>query len=267
MSSDPQEKAGLHPIREGTESAIDSGHETPRPVLWAAFAVILASWAWPIYSEAVGRGVRIEEWDFDRLFRAASLKVVIILPVIALFLWLGREHPRSIGLGVAIENADPGFRSRRGSAIRAALVPGVLLGTVIFVLVNFLFGPLVNAVLPRNDPSLAHLFKDVRQLPLWLFLSWAPGGLTEEVERIFTLTRFEKLWGRGGLWVGLVLSSVMFGIGHLYQGVGGVIQTGAAGLLYALVYLRRRSAWEAVIAHGCYDSIGVIIAYILYARP
>jgi hypothetical protein len=37
------------------------------------------------------------------------------------------------------------------------------------------------------------------------------------------------------------------------------------GLLFALVFLHRRRAADAVVAHAGFDLIGVTLAYLLYA--
>lgn len=64
----------------------------------------------------------------------------------------------------------------------------------------------------------------------------------------------------------LAADSVVFGLGHLYQGGISAAGTGAAGLAYALVYLRRRRGADAMVAHAGDDLIGVLLAYLLYAR-
>jgi membrane protease YdiL (CAAX protease family) len=90
--------------------------------------------------------------------------------------------------------------------------------------------------------------------------------VVEELERIFVITRFEQRWGRTGLVLGVVLSSVTFGLGHLYQGVGIAMATGVSGAVLALVYLRRRSALEPIVAHAISDVFAVLAATFL-AHP
>ena len=90
------------------------------------------------------------------------------------------------------------------------------------------------------------------------------GGLMEEGARVFGLTRFEKAFGRSGLVIAAALGSIVFGIGHLYQGVDSAIGTGIQALLFILIYLRKRRTLEAVTAHAVYDIIGITLAYIIY---
>ena len=57
---------------------------------------------------------------------------------------------------------------------------------------------------------------------------------------------------------------LVFGIGHLYQGVDSAIGTGIQALLFILIYLRKRRTLEAVAAHAVYDIVGITIAYWIY---
>jgi len=112
---------------------------------------------------------------------------------------------------------------------------------------------------------MSHLFDNIYFLPAWIFIAIFKGGFAEELWRIFTLTRFEKCCGKSGLLLALIFGAVIFGVGHLYQGVGGVISVAIVGLLYGLVYLRRRRAFEAVVAHATFDLIGITLGYMIYA--
>jgi membrane protease YdiL (CAAX protease family) len=55
---------------------------------------------------------------------------------------------------------------------------------------------------------------------VWLPIGVIGGGIVEELERAFVLTRFELWMGKNGLYVALVLSSIVFGVAHLYQSTG-----------------------------------------------
>lgn len=144
---------------------------------------------------------------------------------------------------------------------------GCLSGVLIFILNTFIVNTVVDALLPRalaEGVDMSKLFGDISSLPVLILLALFKGGFQEELWRIFILTRFERLFGRSGLLVALILSSVVFGTGHLYQGVGGMIEATVRGLLRALVYLRRRSALEVVSSHAVYDVISMILGFFIY---
>jgi membrane protease YdiL (CAAX protease family) len=50
------------------------------------------------------------------------------------------------------------------------------------------------------------------------------------------------------------LAAVVFGLGHLPQGIGGVVLTGVVGFVLGMVMICHRSLWTAVIAHGFFDA-------------
>ncbi len=93
------------------------------------------------------------------------------------------------------------------------------------------------------------------------------GGFTEELIRAFVLTRFDKAFGTPGLVFAVVADSIVFGIGHSYQGSNGMVRSGIAGLLFALIFLQRRRVSDAMVAHAGFDLLGIATAYALYSRP
>ena len=119
----------------------------------------------------------------------------------------------------------------------------------------------MSSLLPRpaaSGQSIFIFFKEPRNLLAWLPIGIFGGGVVEELQRIFIFTRFEKWLGRPGLILGIVLSSVMFGLGHRYQGPGIAISTALSGVIFALVYLRRRSALEPITAHAFSDVLAML---------
>jgi uncharacterized protein len=160
--------------------------------------------------------------------------------------------------------ADIGFSGRKPLHQFAT---GALSGLAIFILHTFLLSPVISALLPKTamqgiDP--ARLFHRLIYLPILLLLTSFKGGFSEEVWRFFVLTRFRRRWGKKGLIVALIAGSAIFGLGHLYQGVGSMLSVSIVGFLYSLVYLRKGRAWEAIAAHGTFDILAVVIGFILY---
>jgi membrane protease YdiL (CAAX protease family) len=66
-----------------------------------------------------------------------------------------------------------------------------------------------------------------------------------------------QLWGfTGDGWIAAVLSSVLFGFMHLYQGAWGVLRTGAIGFVFALGVLLTGSLVPSMIAHTSGNVLG-----------
>ena len=59
------------------------------------------------------------------------------------------------------------------------------------------------------------------------------------------------------------ISSAVFGIGHIYQGRLGVLNTGLVGLIFAILYLFTRSLWWLMAAHAAVDIYGGALAWRL----
>jgi membrane protease YdiL (CAAX protease family) len=93
----------------------------------------------------------------------------------------------------------------------------------------------------------------------------AAGGIREEIQRAFVLTRFEH-W-LGGARVGLVVGSLAFGAGHWLQGADAVIATTALGAFWGVVYLRRRSIVAPVVSHSLFNLLQLTQALIGRTGP
>ncbi|HEY1923343.1 MAG TPA: type II CAAX endopeptidase family protein [Tepidisphaeraceae bacterium] len=83
-------------------------------------------------------------------------------------------------------------------------------------------------------------------------------GLAEElVCRAYLITRFEKLFNSTAkAWV---LSSLLFGSYHIYQGLGGFISITVIGLLYGGIFCRTRRIWPIAIAHAIEDFVATVM--------
>jgi membrane protease YdiL (CAAX protease family) len=60
--------------------------------------------------------------------------------------------------------------------------------------------------------GVGQLFQHRSDWPYWLFAAIIGGGLTEEIERAFILTRLEGVFGRRALPLAIALDVVIFGL-------------------------------------------------------
>jgi len=82
------------------------------------------------------------------------------------------------------------------------------------------------------------------------------GGVREEVQRAFILTRFER--DLGGPIVGLAVTSIAFGAGHALQGWDAALATGLLGAVWGVIYVRRRSAIAPMVSHAGFNSLEIV---------
>jgi len=108
--------------------------------------------------------------------------------------------------------------------------------------------------LARNP--LQDLIQGPRDAVLFAVVVVVAGGIREEIQRAFILHRF-KVW-LGGPAVGLIISSVAFGLGHRLQGNDVAIATGTLGLYWGAVYLRRRSFVGPMVSHAGFNLIELL---------
>ena len=76
------------------------------------------------------------------------------------------------------------------------------------------------------------------------------------MQRAFLLDRFERHLGPA--WVGVVVLSALFGLGHLLQGWDAAITTGVLGAFWAVIYLRRRSIVAPLVSHALFNSLEIV---------
>jgi membrane protease YdiL (CAAX protease family) len=94
-------------------------------------------------------------------------------------------------------------------------------------------------------------------LPLWFRAIQAVGiaataGFTEEVVvRGYAQTRLEQL--RAPTAVILLLPTALWGVLHVYQGLGAALTIFCLGLMYAWWFQRTRRLWPLILAHGLFN--------------
>jgi len=133
---------------------------------------------------------------------------------------------------------------------------------------SMLTAQLGSSEVPEANLAIAReLSEDPWLLALWLGPTvWLQAGLFEELSRSFMLSRLWQVWtGPAGKWLVLIGSSLLFGLGHLYQGPVGVFGTALIGLILGWHYLVRGRLLPLIIAHGLYDTV-VILALVSAVR-
>jgi membrane protease YdiL (CAAX protease family) len=85
----------------------------------------------------------------------------------------------------------------------------------------------------------------------WVILSITAGICEETGFRGYVLTKLNLFLNNWYLTV--ALSSLSFGLGHFYQGIGGIILTGIYGLLFCLLFIWRKSLIPGIFAHFLQD--------------
>jgi len=91
---------------------------------------------------------------------------------------------------------------------------------------------------------------------MWIPVALSAGFCEEVAFRGYLQKQFQVITGNAG-WA--VLFQAIFGIGHLYEGVGQVARITMFGVLFGLLALWRKSLRPGMIAHAWSDIFGLII--------
>ena len=85
---------------------------------------------------------------------------------------------------------------------------------------------------------------------VWVMVSFTAGFCEEIGFRGYLMTRL-RIVGKMKSWViPAIVSSLVFGICHAYQGIPGLILLSVYGGLFAVLYIRTGRLWPCIIATG-----------------
>lgn len=119
-----------------------------------------------------------------------------------------------------------------------------------------------------TPPDISHLFILKQNLPLLitaLIAVWITAAFLEElIFRAFFINSFDLLLGRNSWspWAGVVISAVIFGFMHAWQGIGGMLVTACIGFIFGAAYLLNgRRILALILVHGIIDTISLVKIY------
>lgn len=93
----------------------------------------------------------------------------------------------------------------------------------------------------------------------WFFLSLTAGICEETAFRGYLMTRLRLIGGFQNWVIPTIISALVFGACHAYQGLPGLIVISVYGVLFSLLYIRTRSIWPGIIAHFFQDFMALFI--------
>ena len=121
---------------------------------------------------------------------------------------------------------------------------------------------------PPSNPTMLTLIRGLVRDPLllavWLGpVVWIGVAAFEEIQRAFMLDLLTdvapKAWHKALI---LLLSAVLFGLAHLYQGPAGMAGNFLNAIVLGIFYLGRGRIGPMIIGHALYDSVQVLMLVI-----
>lgn len=195
---------------------------------------------------------------------AGPVSLILTLAVLTFYL-------RARGIGWR----SMGLRRLQGLKARLMVVLQSLLTLVAFgvaVALTTIAGPALGLdFLAKVPDGVAGRWGAVTgDLPLyltWVAISWTGAAFGEEMFfRGYMITRLQAALPAGllGSAAAVLLPAAIFGYSHFYyQGLRGVIVTGAIGLAFGTMFLVfRRNLWPMILLHGLVDTLTFTALYL-----
>jgi membrane protease YdiL (CAAX protease family) len=169
--------------------------------------------------------------------------------LILYFLWCNREKISGIGWKLAGTGRE------------------LLIGVLLFLPTFFATGALERVLqslgfsVPATPLPSALSAQGPGEMLLAVILVMVVALSEETIFRGYLIHRLERVTGS---WTAAaLLSSVVFSLGHGYEGTAGVVTVGVMGLIFALVYRWRGSLVAPVAMHFIQDALGIIVLPLL----
>lgn len=218
------------------------------------FLTFLAFWLGASLLSMLGRLMRDPEWEKLALYLLDPLaKWLIFAFGVALYLF-AVAWPQQHDLGRVID--------RLGLSLdvdwRLVAITSVIL-LMVWVAIALGFYWLARSAGARLDRRVSILQPrtTAETTAFVLVLSPTAGILEEIIFRGLLYVMFLSF--NPDPWNAAFWTSVLFAMGHAYQGLGGILATGIMGYTAAMSVIFTGTLWPAIIAHTIYDMATVII--------
>jgi membrane protease YdiL (CAAX protease family) len=183
------------------------------------------------------------------VFALSLLDTIILLSLIVFLLVRRGERPMDVFFG---RKPAPGEM-----AFGILSVPFVFTIVLVLMVSIMRFLPQLHNV-PKNP--LENFLGTEVGIWMFLFVAIVAGGVREELQRAFLLHRFKHDLGQP--WLGLLIASISFGLGHTMQGNDAAIITGVLGAIWGAMYLVRGSALASMVSHSLFNSAELIRIFL-----
>ena len=262
---------------------IQSGDSLPasRPIArWRWFVATIAVGAFP-FAAALSSTVRVKRngggeatlpSSVEGLLLAGALQLAVILFFFGLG-WLFSRATRS-ELWLGWRNGVAPIWQGALYSIGLRFLPLLPLFVAAIVLTMLGYKPeALSHWVSANRPQTEGIGDSIRagsalyKALMLTFFSFIVAGFGEELWRVATMRGLIEIAPRtmsplAKNIIAVTVSAIVFGIGHLYQGVAGVGVTALIGIALGAMTLHHKSVWPAIIAHGFFDASSFLMVVL-----
>ncbi len=185
---------------------------------------------------------------FTSMAIASILNDLALLSLVLYFTWRNHESVRQLGW-----NFDH---------LRQDIALGLILFAPVFFGGNALVRLLHEAGFsaPAKQPSFLAV-SGAAQLILGVLIVTVVAVVEETVFRGYLMLRFSTVTRRTS--AAVILSSLVFSLGHGYEGMAGAISVFVLGAVFALVYVWRKSVVAPIVIHFLTDFASLVLPALL----
>jgi membrane protease YdiL (CAAX protease family) len=180
---------------------------------------------------------------------SAILRDLALVSLVLFFIWRNGEPLRS--LGWSLKHSWQDMALGLGLFIPLFFGAGILENLLQAAGLSVPSMPLPSFLAPRRPVEFLVAFVLVVVVAL----------AEETIFRGYLILRFRAI--TASRTAAVVLSAVIFSLGHGYEGSAGVVTVGVMGAVFALIYLWRRSLVAPVVMHFLQDFLSIILVPLL----
>jgi uncharacterized protein len=187
--------------------------------------------------------------------RLPGIGVIAALLIIGITVWLRGDGV--IGLGF-LPTAN----------WKATVLWSILLGIAIQFASTVILEPLADKVTKSTTDHSAFekLRGNFKNFLLVLVTVWILVAFVEEIIfRGYMMGDIAELFGRSkpALAGNLIVTSILFGLAHWYQGRSGALSTGIIGVILGILFIASGfNLWLPILTHGFIDTVGLFLIFI-----
>jgi uncharacterized protein len=147
------------------------------------------------------------------------------------------------------------------------LLKAVFYTVVIILLNDFVFQPVIEHFYGSTDlSSFEGLKGNIANYIVFILIMWVFAAFGEEfLYRGFMTKRLAIIFGdtKKGWLLAILISSVVFGFAHTYQGISGIVSTFFVAVIFgAILFKNPKNLWAGVLTHGIYDMFGITMIFL-----
>jgi membrane protease YdiL (CAAX protease family) len=184
-----------------------------------------------------------------------DLSYFLGLAFILLLLWAKRWDWNMIGL-------------HKPKSWKKLWIQSVVISILLLIVVDIMLAPVLE-ILFGGQPDVS-AFDGIRgnflNYVTFILIMWVIAAFGEEfVYRGLLVERLGILLGNTNttFWIAVLCSSILFGIGHQYQGISGMVSTGLGAFIFGAIFIKSKNRlWLTILTHGVYDVIGITLIYL-----